>query len=491
MISRKQLYFYILFLTVYSYEFSKTQQLTSVYNNHRTVFQYLGVIILGVGFFLFYVSRRLFPSISVRKWILMGFNVIYTVGLLFMLYVPGILYITWIVHLALGYLGGVVYYYIAAALGRTNYVGRVAMFGQSFSILLQMLLPKRIDDTGIVLAVLIIGFVVVTYLMVSPPADWMFEGMLPYAEETPAWNKEVMNRLTRLLFIVILADTFGCLVEISWTTVWETGNVDMYTFPRLFMIGGHLLAGVFADFKGHKYLDTALLIVLCFGLSGIYMTDYTTVRLCIFYLMAGFLILYMNIKFWHLAPYTNKPELWSGFGRILYVFEGLISEAFIKLLRGQTFFGMMLLTVILAGIVCLVLSEAVWKAEGDWILFGRTLQPARGRGTDERNPAHAGQEAAVDGGVEETAAHDFDAEEEKSPEQQFYDYISQYHLTPRESDVLEVLLHSDASMKDVAEKIGISERMLYRYMNQLYAKTGTESRVGLVKDYFEKNRSAQ
>ncbi|MBQ9199811.1 MAG: helix-turn-helix transcriptional regulator [Lachnospiraceae bacterium] len=414
---------------------------------------YIGTIVVGLGFFCFYISRKIFPSISMRKVILMFFNVAYISGMIYTMFIPANLYITWIVLLSLGYLGGVVYYYIAVAIGRTRYVGRVAMIGQIFALLMQMLIPQNIDDTFILITILIIVFLLVTYLVLFPPADWMFEEILPYAKETPMWNNEIRKRLTILLIIVFFADMFVCLVEITWTAKLE--NDIMYTFPRYFMIAGYALAGIFADYKKHKYLDTALLVVLGFSFSGIYMAEHTTERLCIYYILAGFTILYMNIKFWHLASYTKSPEIWASFGRIIYVFEGFISEFFIKTIRGSNFYCTIVLALFFAVVIYCILKESPLKAQGEWILFE----------SDE-------------------ALQSIESKEEAT-QKEFMNYASTYELTPRECDVLKCILNSDESMKIIAEQLGISERMLYRYMNQLYEKTGAENRAGLVKKYYE------
>lgn len=481
MVSKKQLIFYTIFLAIYAYEFSKTQQLTVAYNQYRTNVQYIGVIVVGLGFLLFYISRKLFSSAKNNKILLMCFNVIYIVGMLYMLFIPGNPFITMVIHLSLGYLGGAVYYYIAAALGRTRYVGRVAMSGQITSILLQMLLPEHLDETGVMITILVFGFILVAYLIIFPPSDWMFEEMLPYAKDSPAWSREVKNRLVGLLVIVIFADIFGCLVEITWTTVQETGGVDMYTYPRFFMILGYLTAGFFADFKKHKYLDTSLLIILGFGFSGMYMTDHIMIRLSIFYIMAGFIILYMNIKFWHLAPYTKAPELWSSFGRIIFVMEGFVSEIFIRTLAGRAFYCSMLLALLFAFVVYFVIRESSYKTLGEWILFED--------GVNNENVTLGGNVVSEDnfdnitsniinGGMQDARTDD------KNDKIYFRNYVVEHDLTPRESDVLKYILTSEESMKTIAARLDISERMLYRYMKQLYEKTGTETRAGLVKDYY-------
>ena len=460
----RSIVFYIIFLTVYAYEFSKSQQIATVYDNYITTSQYARVICIGAGFLLFYLSRRLFDSIMARKLILMVFNVIFVVSMLVMLNIPEINHISCIMGISLGYLGGMVYYYIAAAIGRTEYVGRVAMVSQSLSVLIQMILPGNFDDSGLAIIALIIGFCAVTYLLIRPPADWMFEEMLPYAKDDEAWNHEINIRIRNLIIIVVFADIFGCLVEVSWTMLQETGNVDMYSFPRFFMIAGYVAAGIFSDYKKHKYIDNVLLVTLGISFSGMYMADCATARLSVFYFMAGFIILYMNIKFWNLAPYTHKPEIWASFGRILYVFEGFICEIAIKVLKGRAFYTTMTMGCLFAVIVYFVLKEASYKPLGEWIGFS---DENGGNDVSEENGKASIQGSAY------------------KEQRNLVAFILEYQLTPREGDVIKCLLESDESMKIIAGELEISERMLYRYMKQIYEKTGTENRTGLVKSYYE------
>ena len=64
-------------------------------------------------------------------------------------------------------------------------------------------------------------------------------------------------------------------------------------------------------------------------------------------------------------------------------------------------------------------------------------------------------------------------------------FSENYHLTNREKDVVTALVSSEESMKNLAEKLEISERMLYRHMNHIYEKTGCQSRAGIVKLFFD------
>ncbi|MBQ2329537.1 MAG: helix-turn-helix transcriptional regulator [Oscillospiraceae bacterium] len=55
-----------------------------------------------------------------------------------------------------------------------------------------------------------------------------------------------------------------------------------------------------------------------------------------------------------------------------------------------------------------------------------------------------------------------------------------YGLTPKETEALNVVLHSDLPTGRLGEELGISSRTLYRHLNSIYDKTDTDSRMALV-----------
>ena len=58
-------------------------------------------------------------------------------------------------------------------------------------------------------------------------------------------------------------------------------------------------------------------------------------------------------------------------------------------------------------------------------------------------------------------------------------FAEKYGLTPRETDVLAAALYNDKAPKEIAYDLQISERIVQRYFNSIYEKTGTQGRVGL------------
>lgn len=68
-----------------------------------------------------------------------------------------------------------------------------------------------------------------------------------------------------------------------------------------------------------------------------------------------------------------------------------------------------------------------------------------------------------------------------SIEEQRQTFISDHGLTPREADVLVAVTQDERPLKQVAEELGISMRMVQRHLSSIYQKTDTQTRAGLTK----------
>ncbi|WP_367882421.1 helix-turn-helix transcriptional regulator [Adlercreutzia equolifaciens] len=71
------------------------------------------------------------------------------------------------------------------------------------------------------------------------------------------------------------------------------------------------------------------------------------------------------------------------------------------------------------------------------------------------------------------------------PEVHHADFAGRFSLTPREIEVLVTVTADERPLKHVAADMGISLRVLQRHLTSLYQKTGTQSRVGLTKLFWE------
>ena len=71
------------------------------------------------------------------------------------------------------------------------------------------------------------------------------------------------------------------------------------------------------------------------------------------------------------------------------------------------------------------------------------------------------------------------------PEARLGDFAGRFSLTPREIEVLATVTADERPLKHVAADMGVSLRVLQRHLTSLYRKTGTQSRVGLTKLFWE------
>ena len=72
-----------------------------------------------------------------------------------------------------------------------------------------------------------------------------------------------------------------------------------------------------------------------------------------------------------------------------------------------------------------------------------------------------------------------------SEQEQLAAFAARYNLTPRETDVLKAITTDERPLKQVANDLGISLRMVQRHLTSLYQKTGTQTRTGLAMKYLE------
>lgn len=164
-----------------------------------------------------------------------------------------------------------------------------------------------------------------------------------------------------------------------------------------------------------------------------------SINAVLLYILSASSVVYLTVAFLDLAPRTAHPELWAGMGRVLRSFSvAATAVPFIRLYDAAGH-AVMMAVAFAATVAVLVL----FFADGQFSP-GRAESAARVRGVS----GLAG-------------------------------FAEKYGLTPRETDVLAAALYNDKAPKEIAYDLQISERIVQRYFNSIYEKTGTQGRVGL------------
>lgn len=259
-----------------------------------------------------------------------------------------------------------------------------------------------------------------------------------------------------LILLVVLITCIFSTLDAAVTLRHAAGGVDVGQWPRLLLAGSGLLAGISFDSREQRYGNVLMYCVTVLSVLCIVVLENGgpfLAGLVVFYLSAGFFVVFFTISFMRLSARMQCPKLWAGLGRavnnICAFATGSLSVRLIQSENQMLRDGLLLVLFVLISIAFFIYSNA---------LHGREKTEPESRETK--------------------------VGEKESLEM----FAAAFSLTEREKEVLEVLLVSDENVQDIAETLMISRAALYRHIASLNEKTGTKSRIGLVQFYYRYHR---
>ena len=401
-----------------------------------------GLVCTGLGFLSFSLLRGLVPSAQGRKF------TVFFAGALCV--ASAILFLTTdraalfclcaaLCLLSCGHIGGCVYYNHAMTFQCSRCTGRVTGAGMALAVLLQFLIQRVIPLEIIFLSSIVVSILLVVFLVSKAPQDWVLADPLPFSSE----NTTQQHTARILLAAVVLISLVAGLIDGVITAFDSAGQFDPYHGVRLFYALSLALAGWAADLRERRLLPlaTACFILLSSVSTALLSTPAGYFAgVALMYVYSGFYVIFLTVLFCDFAPQTARPELWAGLGRVARCFT--VAAVVPSMPWLYSAWGSTALTV-----ASCLLSVAVLLVLLPWITrSGQREQPL-------------------------------------SPEQALEQFCRSCRLTPRESEVLHKLLESDDSLQLIATDLGISTRMVQRYVTSIYEKTGAKSRTGLHQRY--------
>lgn len=254
-----------------------------------------------------------------------------------------------------------------------------------------------------------------------------------------------------LIFTVTLMTCIFATLDNAVTLGHAGGSMDIGQWPRLILAVSGLVSGVLFDYGKGRYrnlimycvtlLSTVCILVIVSGGSFL-------LGLIVFYLSAGFFVVFFSTGFVRLAGYMRVPQFWAGMGRAVNNLCAILIGSFsVALIRSGDSTKIMIASI---GLFVLI-SIAIYI----YTVMGQT---------DVELP---------------------DQERKQEEEQDYFSaFADTYALTEREQEVLKMLLASDEEVQEIANRLYISRAMLYRYISSLNKKTDTNSRIGLIQFYY-------
>ncbi len=366
-----------------------------------------------------------------------------------------------IAFVQLGILGSCIHYLAAVAFGQSRHLAKIAGTAYALGIFLQFLNNNLVDNDMTESVILSLGFAMLVFACGKINRDLTILDNLQEEEKEEKqkeekqkcpFKKPVIAGITMLIIVALMTCIFASL-DNAVTLVHAEGNIDIGQWPRLLLAVSGLTAGVLFDIKNRRYmnmimysitlLSTACVVVI--ELGGPYLAGLT-----VFYLSAGFFVVYFTTVFMDLAGYMKIPAFWAGIGRATNnLFSVITSIPSVTLLVSRN----ELVLIVTALILFVLISLAIFIYSGQ-IKLSEELD-----------------EAMVQ-------------KEQESDEEKFASFSEAFSLTPREQGILKILLSSDENVQDIADKLFLSRAALYRYIANLNEKTGTKSRIGLMQFYY-------
>lgn len=322
------------------------------------------------------------------------------------------------------------------------------------------------------------------------------------------WHLDHMTPRTAVIVIFALVLLFSVLFNTLYAFI-DIGSpwTSQYTniTPRVLMAVGGFAGGVLFDLHRARYLGIVMfwMMLLSVGaMLGVEAGGPYVIGEVVYFLGSGvFMTFYTTVFVW-IAPFLRAPDLWCSMGRALNNVTAIAIGAPALLVINLTspIAVVVLLVPLIIGINALLFAAGMLDLHPR-PRDGETTPPRTGQQADASGSASDAAPSPTEGETPAQAAvgkHASEAAEHPTPnpapsasdaaidpETRLGDFASRFSLTPRETEVLAAVTADERPLKHVATDMSISLRVLQRHLTSLYQKTGTQSRVGLTKLFWE------
>lgn len=349
-----------------------------------------------------------------------------------------------------GYIGAYIHYHISNRIGKHKYLGKILGCSLALALVLQMLVYNLINNTYIIaISVLLVSiFVQILLMYTKTKSDYISNDV----QEADNYKK---SHLLCPIIIVSLITFIISLQDGEITRLESLGLLNVFGFARLFYVIGALVAGFVADMKDKTFLDASTIITAFLTIIGTLFVENDKlcfISLCLIFLMSGFYVMYMEVKFIRISVNNAtgiQSQMLAGMGRMI---RSLVTA--IVILPAEYLYGIFgLYALIIGSSIAIMIMVAVYFIDA-------SIRQSQ------------------------TIATVINATEIKTKVRSVDDFIASYEFTPREIEVCRYILQDNLITKEIADKLGISERSVQRHLTAIYNKTGVSSRNELYDNFY-------
>lgn len=404
-----------------------------------------------LGFLLFAVFDRIIKS---NKSIVSFAGALISIICIFSIWQHGsyvsILLNGCILFVVLGIFGGLVHYRMSIVIDDKKHLSRSIGIAYALGILLQFINNNLMVNDMVESVFLAVSLAVLVILLIKTEDYILLEDVNSInrkaAEEHRGYKirSPLIAEITIIGTVILMSCIFS-LLNVSVTYVHAGGSVDIGQWPRLFLAISGVTAGFLYDINERKYMKLIMYCITMLSVISVIITEFGDsflIGLIVFYLSAGFFVVFFTTTFIELSYQLKYPQLWAGFGRAVNNVCAVLTSGLSMLLlsRGGMF-------IVIVALVLFVLISVLL------FIYSKQFEV-------------------------------YNEKYEVSDEERFNLFCDTFSITEREREVLAALLVSDENVQDIATKLLISRAALYRHIANLNSKTNTKSRIGLLQFYY-------
>ena len=435
----------------------------------RSVLLYQSVILLAsaVGLFIYALIERYVGS-KIKQIIIITLNIVEVAALAAIILCSGKLILLYgiIFFIVCGVMGGRVYHDVSRDYTDRKHLTVIVGISYALGLLLQYINYNLIDSVILRMVMFSLAIVASAVILFLTRDEYAEADTYMVDERNKTDCKEKCDKTTpdsgsvavALVMVVLLMTFIFSALDNVVTVVHAEGGADVGQWPRLFLALSGVAAGFLFDIKDQRFMNQMMYCVTVLSVIAMLIIEFGgafIIGLIVFYLAAGFFVVYFTTGFINVSYGMRWSALWSGAGRAVNnIGAGIVGIISYMLIDSP---GIMVMSVVVILLLVLI-SIAVFVLEN--------LQKEQYRRYDEEK---------VTKSTENSNAR---------VEVDFECFADAHHLTGREREVLQKLLVSDGSVQDIADELYISRASLYRHISSMNEKTGTKTRVGLIQYYY-------
>lgn len=435
----------------------------------RSVLLYQSVILLAsvVGLFIYALVKRYVGS-KIKQIMAIALNIVEVAALVAIILCSGKLILLYgiIFFIVCGVMGGRVYHDVSRDYTDKKHLTVIVGISYALGLLLQYINYNLIDNVILRMVMFSLAIVALAVILFLARDEYAEADTYMVDERNKTDCKEKCDETTpdsgsvavALVMVVLLMTFIFSALDNVVTVVHAEGGADVGQWPRLFLALSGVAAGFLFDIKDQRFMNQMMYCVTVLSVIAMLIIEFGgafIIGLIVFYLAAGFFVVYFTTGFTNVSYGMRWSALWSGAGRAVNnIGAGIVGIISYMLIDSP---GIMVMSVVVILLLVLI-SIAVFVLEN--------LQKGQYRRYDEEKVTKSAENSNARVKV------DFEC------------FADAHHLTGREREVLQKLLVSDGSVQDIADELYISRASLYRHISSMNEKTGTKTRVGLIQYYY-------